>query len=214
MVRCGACLLCITLMAIQPAVAEERAPPGKLRTEDLRDFDKLPPARQRLIRLALDTGRAFELNQYHFGSADPTRGGFDCSGAMYYLLEKIGLEPARSSAAQYEWLKRAGTLKPVPADTGSLGDAAFADLQPGDLLFWSGTYRAAEARPNKITHVQMYLGREKSDGRPVMIGSTDGRSYRGARRRGYGVYDFKLPRAGSSARFAGYGPAPGLLRGE
>ncbi len=56
----------------------------------------------------------------------------------------------------------------------------------------------------------MYLGKEKKDGRLVMIGSSDGRSYRGQRQCGYGVFDFRLPAQGSKTQFAGFGPPPGL----
>lgn len=44
-----------------------------------------------------------------------------------------------------------------------------------------------------------------------MVGSSDGRSYRGMARCGFGVFDFKLPRQGSRARMAGFGPPPGLI---
>lgn len=56
----------------------------------------------------------------------------------------------------------------------------------------------------------MYLGTEKSDGRPVMINSTDGRSCRSAKASGYGVYDFRLQQAGAKVAFRGYGIPPGI----
>jgi hypothetical protein len=48
------------------------------------------------------------------------------------------------------------------------------------------------------------------DGRPVMINSTDGRSYRGTPANGYGVYDFRLPQAGAKVAFMGYGTPLGI----
>jgi cell wall-associated NlpC family hydrolase len=91
-------------------------------------------------------------------------------------------------------------------------DPAFATLRPGDLLFWAGTYQPSDGRASSVSHVQIYLGRESRDGEDihVMAGSTDGRTYRGTQRCGYGVYDFRLPGPGSKSTFAGFGPPPGL----
>ena len=66
----------------------------------------------------------------------------------------------------------------------------------------------------EITHVAIFLGTEKSDKRPVMINSTNGRSYRGVKANGYGVYDFKLPVAGARIAFIGYGTPPGIATME
>lgn len=165
------------------------------------------------MKLALEETAKVKLRQYVFGSHDPARGGFDCSGSIFYLLRKVDLVPARSSAGQFEWLKKAGEIHSVPAGVASLKDQSFDDLQPGDLLFWTGTYAPKDGRPNKITHLQMYLGIEKGHG-PVMVGSTDGRSYRGIARCGFGVFDFKLPRKTSKSRIAGYGTPPGLKPSE
>jgi len=96
------------------------------------------------------------------------------------------------SAAQYNWIKKSGNLNQVPKTVTSLNDHIFKKLKPGDLLFWSHTYKPTDGRTNGITHVQMYLGKEKKDGRPVMIGSSDGRSYRGKQQDGYAVFDLFL----------------------
>jgi len=56
----------------------------------------------------------------------------------------------------------------------------------------------------------MYLGTEKKDQRAVMINSTDGRSYRGIKANGYGVYDFRLPLPGARIAFLAYGTPPGI----
>ena len=184
--------------------------PGFPSFEEIELPESTSPERVMLVKEALDSAAKHKLNQYIFGSADPARGGFDCSGSIYFLLQKVDIQPPRSSAAQFDWIKKAGSLIEPPKDTKSLDDPIFAKLKPGDLLFWSGTYTPTDDRSNKITHVQMYLGKEKKDGRHVMIGSTDGRSYRGSARTGFGVFDFKLPREGSKSRFAGFGSPPGL----
>jgi len=57
----------------------------------------------------------------------------------------------------------------------------------------------------------VYLGKRKSDGKRIIFGASDGRSFSGMRRSGVSVFDFHLPRAEGTARLHGYGPAPGLL---
>ncbi|MCF6313770.1 MAG: C40 family peptidase [Verrucomicrobiales bacterium] len=192
--------------------AKKNAVPAQLEVAALVEYEHLDPARKKVIDLALKIGRERRLAKYIFGSADPDKGGFDCSGAMFYLLQQLGMKLARSSASQFEWVKAAGLLVAVPATVQSTEDKVFAKLQPGDLLFWAHTYQAKDGRTNGISHVQMYLGKEKVGGRRVMIGSTDGRSYHGNRQTGYGVFDFKLPRKGAKAKFVGFGPPPGLLK--
>ena len=61
-----------------------------------------------------------------------------------------------------------------------------------------------------ITHVAMYLGREKTDGLQIMANATDGRSYRGTKANGYGVYDFSMPGKESKSKLVGYGSPPGI----
>ena len=81
------------------------------------------------------------------------------------------------------------------------------ELKPGDLMFWTGTYDINRDPP--ITHSMIYLGREKSTGRRVMVGASDGRVYRDQSRFGVSVFDFKLSRAG---RAAPNGRTPDLRR--
>lgn len=185
--------------------------PGALQAGEISEFDDLDPKRRSLVELALKAGREHRLNRYLFGSADPKQGGFDCSGAMYFILKQAGMKPARSSAAQYDWINEAGLLLKVPIGVQAPEAAAFESLKPGDLVFWSGTYHPTDGRTNKVTHVQMYLGTETKTGKPVMIGSSDGRSYQGTARCGFGIFDFKIPSKGSKARIVGYGPPPGLV---
>src|SRR5690606_9760573 len=108
-------------------------------------------------------------------------GGFDCSGAVRHILKQVDIEAPRSSAAQYDWVRRSGRFTAVDDKVTSVASPAFAMLRPGDLLFWGESTGPEGHREFRITHVQMYLGREKKDGLPVMIGSSNGRSYRGKR---------------------------------
>ena len=69
----------------------------------------------------------------------------------------------------------------------------FKELLPGDLMFWTGTYETGRDIP--ISHVMLYLGREKGRGKRIMFGASDGRSYNGIQRWGVSVFDFKMPQS-------------------
>ncbi|MFK7909485.1 MAG: C40 family peptidase [Akkermansiaceae bacterium] len=181
--------------------------PAVICSKQLLAFEKYTEVQQELTRTALASIPANKWLRYKFGGASSKAGGFDCSGAMYYTLRKAGYKPPRTSAQQYIWIRDKGTIHAVTSEVTKLDDPAFKHLKPGDLLFWSGTYVPTDGRKVKITHVSMYLGKEK-DGRHVMAGATKGRSYRGKRGDGFGVYDFKLPRKGSRSKFVGYGTPP------
>jgi peptidoglycan DL-endopeptidase CwlO len=192
--------------------AETAAPMATLEPEALRDFSKQPFEVQRLIRNGL---ALTEQNlSYKYGSANPAEGGMDCSGFIYYLLKSEGYKDVpRDSAEQYAWARKNSDFHAVlsrSADSFELDD-----LRPGDLLFWSGTYKVDRDIP--ITHVMIYLGKEKSSGKRVMLGATDGRTYDGVRRYGVSVFDFKMPSGKPSnadpdltTRFEGYARIPEL----
>lgn len=185
--------------------------PARLTTADLKEYESLPGARKRLLESALAVLNDFPWLPYLDGGAEPEAGGFDCSGAMYFVMRKTGLEPPRSSGAQYAWLKENGRLHEVAASATDEKDPSLADLKPGDLLFWSKPGSATDGPPiMRIHHVAMFLGTEKKDGRPVIINATDGRSYRGQKANGYGVYDFRVPKADSPSKLTGYGTPPGI----
>lgn len=186
-------------------------PPAVLHSADLAEFQTLSEARKKLIECALAEELTSSWLPYTAGGGDPDDGGFDCSGAIYYVLHKAGLEPPRSSNGQCDWLKSNHRFHEIPVIVIDLKDSSLTALKPGDLLFW--------AKPDKtpdgiiymrVHHVAMYLGTEKKDGRPVMINATDGRSYRGKAANGYGVYDFRLPKADSPSKLVGYGTPPGI----
>lgn len=196
------------------AQEESPAAPQLLETSDLKGFKELPEERQKLISMAIETGKEVLGMPYKYGGNGPKDGGFDCSGAMHYILQKVGIEPPRTSSDQYLWVKKHSDFHEVPKTATDTGDESFAELQPGDLVFWSGTYEPKDGRTTSITHVGMYLGLEAKDGRPVMINATNGRSYRGKKGNGFGVYDFRVPRAGSKSKIVGYGAPPGLKKAK
>jgi hypothetical protein len=142
----------------------------------------------------------------------------DCSGFIYYVLSNAGYKDVpRDSAGQYEWVRKSSDFHAVLSRSGESFE--LNDLWPGDLLFWSGTYQVDRDFP--ITHVMIYLGKEKLTDKPVMVGATDGRSYNGVRRYGVSVFDFKMPSGepnkedpGLTAKFEGYASIPGLRESD
>lgn len=105
-------------------------------------------------------------------------------------------------------MKKLGRLTEVPVSARTRKDPAYAALLPGDLVFYAHdlTDRAAELH---ASHVHIYLGKE-ADGHAIMIGSSEGRSYRGTKIYGFGITDYKVPKAGSATRIIAYGPPPPL----
>lgn len=187
------------------------APDASLEPEQIEEFSKQSGKIQDLIRMAL------ELTQqnlaYTPSSADPANGGMDCSGFIYYVLTQSGLKDVpRDASGQYSWVRKAGKFRAVISR--KLDGFETNELKPGDLLFWSGTYKTEHDPP--VTHTMIYLGREKETGNRVMVGSSNGRSYHGVQRWGVSVFDLK-PQAASSPspgrldpQFIGYGTIPGF----
>ncbi len=205
-------LLAVWFALLVPVVAEDgKAKVSTLAETELKDFEKNPEPVRELIRAALALTR---MNlTYTFTSHDPKRGGMDCSGTIYHLLHSRGLtDTPRQSDQICRWVMEKGTYHRTEK-AASLKDAAFSVLAPGDLLFWSGTYESAK-RGLPITHVMLFLGYRQSDGKPVIFGASDGRSYEGQRRRGVSVFDFHLPKAGGKAAFHGYGKVPRLSKAD
>lgn len=159
---------------------------------------------KKLITMALDL--ATKNLGYLYGSADPGNGGMDCSGTIYYLLTKVGIkEVPRSSDLIYQWVSEKGHFYVV--NEFKFSSLQFSHLRPGDLLFWSGTYEIKRAL--NVTHVMLYLGKN-NEGEPLMIGSSDGRTYNGIKIYGVSVFNFNLPDALSKSKFLGYSCIPNL----
>jgi hypothetical protein len=203
-------LLSLSAMAISEEIRKPAAVSTMSETE-LIDFEKQPEEVQRLIRAALALTK---MNlTYVFASHDPKRGGMDCSGTIYHLLHEAGLTQApRQSDQMCGWVQAESRLHRIEkADT--LDHAEFSVLKPGDLVFWSGTYEATK-RKIPVTHVMLYLGKNKVTGKPVIFGASDGRRYEGQKRTGVSLFDFVLPKPDSMASLYGYGEVPGLIKVE
>ncbi|MDF1656561.1 MAG: NlpC/P60 family protein [Verrucomicrobiales bacterium] len=190
-------------MALEPASVASIAP------EDLVEFETQSAPVQELIRNALKLTE--KKLTYQFGSNSPSNAGMDCSGSIQFVLKAAGVEELpRTSFGFYEWAKEKGALIKTEG-VHSTEDPVFADLKPGDLLFWTGTYSTTKRNP-PISHVMIFLGRLKADGQGVVFGSSDGRRFRGKRITGVSVFDWKVPSAESKSKFVAFGPIPGFER--
>lgn len=182
------------------SAASHKAPPLFITPDDLVGFDDYPRSVKKLITDALSL--AEQRLPYRFGSADPSN-GLDCSGAISYLLKQASVDDVPRQADQiYQWAWQNGEFSAVNGKR--LSSFEFSKLKPGDLLFWSGTYPVQ--RETNVTHVMMYLGRDKDD-HPLMFGATSNRVYEG-KLDGVGVFNFNLPSGKAKARFLGYACIP------
>jgi peptidoglycan DL-endopeptidase CwlO len=195
----------------RPSPGKKVAPNVTLLPDQIAGYDDYPPNVRQIIDAGLDLTK--QNLGYKYGSADPGNGGMDCSGFIYYVLQQNGFpDVPRDSSQQYVWVRKAGDFNAVLSrkeDSFELDD-----LRPGDLLFWRGTYNIDRDPP--VTHVMIYLGREKRTKKRVMLGASDGRTYGGKQIFGVSVFDFKMPPppqsgdAKISPVFVGYGRIPGL----
>ena len=174
-------------------------------------FDENPESVRKLL------GDALELTKrnldYSYGSADPSNGGMDCSGFIYYVLRENGVKDVpRDSSGQYVWVRKAGNFRAVLSR--DIESFELDELEPGDLLFWTGTYSVERDPP--VTHTMIYLGKEKNSGKPIMVGASDGRTYEDEQQFGVSIFDFKIApskkatTSGNHPKFVGYARIPGL----
>ncbi|WP_397383698.1 NlpC/P60 family protein [Prosthecobacter sp.] len=190
-----------------PTAVPTPAAVSTLSIEDISGFDAYPKQIQSLVQSCLALTH-LELG-YMYGSSEPNKGGMDCSGTIYHVLHFQGLKDVpRQSDEMCNWVDKKSHLSLTPTAT-SFDSEEFANLKPGDLLFWTNSLETTRKLP--VTHVMIYLGKLKKSGKRVVFGSSDGRSYMGERRSGVSVFDFSLPKADSTKHFYGYGPTPGLL---
>jgi len=196
------------------AAAKKGAPNATVTTGEIVGYDNYSPE----VRKIIEAGLALTSQNlgYKYGSADPANGGMDCSGFIQYVLAKSGYgDVPRDAREQYIWVRKSGNFKAV---LGHSDDTFELDeLRPGDLLFWSGTY--ITDRDPDITHTMIYLGREMGTNHRIMVGASDGRTYKGQSRFGVSVFDFKVSRLAPRSNdkpgpvFVGYGRIPGLHEG-
>ncbi len=194
-----------------PHAAAKGGTVATIEPSDLVEYETETPEVKKLIEVSLELTR--KKLRYRFGSNSPDKGGMDCSGTVQCALSGYGFtELPRSSHDFWTWAKTSETLKPTPGVV-STTDPVFQDLRPGDLLFWEGTYETGDLVP-PISHVMIFLGTLKADGQGVLFGASEGRYYRGKRIDGVSVFDWDLPKPGSSSKFVAYARIPGLRKTE
>ena len=120
----------------------------------------LPVVTNSNIRAFLDMGRwPSRASRMSGGAEGPD--SFDCSGYIYYCLNKVGYSVGRTTANTYSQNTR---WQYIDRD----------DLKPGDLMFYF-----SDSDPSRIGHVGIYLGNgyhihASSDYGSIIICKVDG----------------------------------------
>lgn len=97
-------------------------------------YSTAPQANPTLAQQIVDLALSFVGTKYVYGGSSPS--GFDCSGLVTYVLKEHGISVTRTASGQYR-------------DNGVR--IAKADLEPGDLVFFSSNGKG-------VTHVGIYIG--------------------------------------------------------
>jgi len=120
--------------------------PQKPSTKDIKEQMEIYSASKKtnnsIAKKMLGEGLGLHGAPYRWGKQS-LKEGFDCSGFVYHILNKAGLEVPRTDAA-------------TMADT--LGTSIKSGrLRVGDLLFWK-TPTKEDPKPSKINHTGVYIG--------------------------------------------------------
>jgi len=138
---------------------------------------------------------------YIFGADNPKTGGLDCSGAVQYVLNKIGIQDVpRTSYDQYYWLKKKKLLDDVHGKGAS--KKLLKKLSPGDLIFWGGTWKSG----HRVSHVMIYMGFNPTDDTHYVFGAR-GKTAEGLLGNGVDIFELDPDRG----RLIAHGKVPGLV---
>ena len=86
------CPLCIFAQTVEPTVKISGfGKPDIIATVELAEFDSLPLDRRTLIEAAIAVARDSPWPPYTARGTEPSDGGFDCSGAMYFLMRSVDI---------------------------------------------------------------------------------------------------------------------------
>jgi cell wall-associated NlpC family hydrolase len=195
-----------------PPVTESPSSPypkAKLPPVTVPEMESYSPETGKIVGLGMDL--TMQKLAYKYASADPAKGGLDCSGFIYYVLTKSGVKNVpRDAREQYIWIRKAGNFQAVLAHSDDTFE--LDSLKPGDLLFWANNFGVS--RDPEITQTMIYIGRDKSTKQRLMIGASEGGTFKGEKKSGVGVFDFQLrtaeskPEEESTSVFVGYGRVP------
>ena len=199
----------LTFKSPMPFPKKTRTP--AISVEGISESSAYSPEIKKIVDIGLDlTTRNLA---YKYASADPARGGMDCSGFIWYVFTESGQQNVpRDAREQYAWVRKAGNFQAVLGHSDDTFE--LEGLKPGDLLFWANPSGAS--REPEITQTMVYIGRDKSTKQRLMIGASERGNYKGKPLSGVGVFDFKLgtPEAKSeeeaTSLFVGYGRFPDL----
>jgi len=187
------------------------APSATISAGEISGYENYAPEVRKIIDLGLSL--TTQNLKFRINSADPINGGMDASGFVYYVLSQCGIgDVPRDAREQYVWARKAGTFQAV---LGRRDDSFELELlKPGDLLFWASAYNVN--REPDISQTMIYLGRERTTNQRIMMGASEGRTYKGRSHLGVSVFDFKVARLSSKSEkepgpvFVGYAHIPGL----
>jgi len=187
------------------------APSATISSAEISGYENYAPEARKIIDLGLSL--TTQNLKFRINSADPVNGGMDASGFVYYVLSQCGIgDVPRDAREQYVWARKAGTFQAV---LGRRDDSFELEaLKPGDLLFWASAYNVN--REPDISQTMLYLGRERTTNQRIMMGASEGRTYKGRSHLGVSVFDFKVTRLSSKSEkepgpvFVGYAHIPGL----
>jgi len=115
---------------------------------------------------------------YVYGSDEPGKGGFDCSGFVEFVFQKAcGIDLPNQADLQLDYCRTHGQVWDATSTWTP------ATLQPGDLIFFAGPQPSP--RTSEVTHVMLYCGNN------VMVGAqTEGWQVDGSHA---GVGYYKIP---------------------
>jgi cell wall-associated NlpC family hydrolase len=104
----------------------------------------------RLIGYPYVWGGTSENTETEFGVT--SRGGFDCSGFVWrvYKLQAYADEGTLASTL------RGRTTYQMSGEVPKTERIAFANLEPGDVLFWGA--KGPKSKPSQVDHAGIYLG--------------------------------------------------------
>ncbi len=127
--------------APKPAAQQPTSKPVAQPVADTRTA--APPAAEPASQTASRAGTIVDVAmryvgyRYRFGGTSPS--GFDCSGFIYYVLNRAGVPVGRDMYSQLNSGARVSST----------------NLRPGDLLFFSNTYKRG------LSHAGIYIGNGK-----------------------------------------------------